>query len=79
MHLEFLLFQHNLASTCFLPRQSYLNIMLIVKNVFFCVVKMKVDNLVANFYLALLGTDQLETFFGLICTAVGTDAKVDML
>ena len=53
--------------------------MLMAKNVFFCVAKMKVDNPGANFYLVLLGTDWLETFFGLICTAVGTDANVDML
>ena len=78
-HLAFLLYRHNLASTRFMPRQSYLDIILMVKNVFFCVAKMKIDNPSANFYLVLLGTDRLETFFGLIRTAVGTDANVDML
>ncbi|KAF8269917.1 hypothetical protein EI94DRAFT_1798606 [Lactarius quietus] len=58
---------------------SYLDINLMVKNAFFCIAKMKINNPGANFYLVLLGTDQLETFFGLIRTAVGTDANVDML
>jgi hypothetical protein len=78
-HLAFLLYRHNLASTRFMPRQSYLNIVLMIKNIFFCVAKTKIDNPGADFYLVLLGTDQLETFFSLICTAVGTDANVDML
>jgi hypothetical protein len=78
-HLAFLLYRHNHASTRFMPRQSYLDIVLMVKNAYFCVAKMKIDNPAANFYLILLGTDRLETFFGLIRTAVGTDANVDML
>ncbi|KAH9009043.1 hypothetical protein EDB85DRAFT_1903531 [Lactarius pseudohatsudake] len=78
-HVTFLLYCHNSASTRFMPRQSYLDIVLIVKNAYFCVAKMKVDNPAANFYLISLGTDRLETFFGLIRTAVGTDANVDML
>ncbi|KAN0131279.1 hypothetical protein V8E53_010983 [Lactarius tabidus] len=78
-HLMFLLYHHNHAGTHFMPRQSYLDIILMVKNAYFCVIKMKIDNLTGNFYLVLLRTDQLETFFGLICTAVGTDAIIDML
>ncbi|KAF8274383.1 hypothetical protein EI94DRAFT_1768655 [Lactarius quietus] len=70
VHLMFLLYCHNLTSTWFMPRQSYLDINLMVKNAFFCVVKMKIDNPGTNFYL---------TFFGLIRTAVGTDANVDMV
>ena len=78
-HLAFLLYRHNSASTRFIPRQSYLDIVLMIKNAYFCVAKAKVDNPTANFYLTLLGTDRLETFFGLIRTAVGTDSNVDML
>ncbi|KAH9160972.1 hypothetical protein EDB89DRAFT_1862008 [Lactarius sanguifluus] len=78
-HLVFLLYRHNSASTRFMPRQSYLDIVLMVKNAYFCVAKMKVDNPIANFYLISLSTDRLETFFGLIRTAVSTDANVDML
>ena len=78
-HLAFLLYRHNSASTRFIPRQSYLDIVLMIKNAYFCVAKAKVDNPTANFYLMLLSTDRLETFFGLIRTAVGTDSNVDML
>ncbi|KAH9010203.1 hypothetical protein EDB83DRAFT_2322515 [Lactarius deliciosus] len=41
----------------------------------YSVVKMKVDNPTANFYLISLGTDRLETFFGLICTALRNHAS----
>ncbi|KAH9975230.1 hypothetical protein BGW80DRAFT_1457549 [Lactifluus volemus] len=53
--------------------------MIMIKNVYFCVTKMKVDNPTDNFYLILLGTDRLETFFGLVRMAVGTDVNVDTL
>ena len=78
-HLAFHLYRHNSAGTRFMPVQSYLDIMLMIKNVFFCVAKAKVDNPTSSFYLISLGTDRLETFFGLIRTAIGTDANVDTL
>ena len=53
--------------------------MLMMKNIFYCVAKAKVDTPQGKFYLILLGTDHLETFFGLIRTAFGTDANVDIL
>jgi len=52
--------------------------MIMTKNAFFCVAKTKVNNPSGKFYLISLGTDCLETFFGLVRTA-GTDANVDML
>jgi hypothetical protein len=78
-HIAFLLYCHNSASTRFMPKQSYLDIVLMIKNVYFCIAKMKVDNPTMNFYLILLRTDRLETFCRLIHTAVGTDANIDML
>jgi hypothetical protein len=62
-----------------MPTQSYVDIMIMIKNVFYCVAKAKVDTPHGNFYPILLGTDRLETFFGLIRTAVGTDTNVDLL
>ncbi|KAH9028337.1 hypothetical protein EDB85DRAFT_2147919 [Lactarius pseudohatsudake] len=59
-HLAFHLYRHNSASTRFMPAQSYLDIVLMIKNAFFCIAKAK-------------------TFFGLIRTAIGTDANVDTL
>lgn len=62
-----------------MPVQSYTDIIIMTKNAFFCVAKTKVDNPSGKFYLISLRTDCLETFFGLVRTAVGTDANVDML
>ncbi|KAN0128038.1 hypothetical protein V8E53_014139 [Lactarius tabidus] len=62
-----------------MPVQSYLDIILMIKNTFFCVAKAKVDNPSRSFFLISLGTDHLETFFGLVCTAIGTDVNIDTL
>jgi hypothetical protein len=62
-----------------MPNQSYVDIMVMIKNVYYCVVKAKVDNPNGKFYIVLLGTDHLESFFGLVRTAVGTDTNVDVL
>jgi hypothetical protein len=78
-HLAFHLFRHNSAGTSFIPVQSYTDIVLMVKNTFFCVAKSKVDNPTGKFYITSLGMDRLETFFGLVRTAVGTNANIDML
>ncbi|KAF8177490.1 hypothetical protein K438DRAFT_2181594, partial [Mycena galopus ATCC 62051] len=53
--------------------------MIMIKNVYFCVAKAKVDTPDGKFWLCLLGTDRLEIFFGLIRTAIGTDANIDLL
>ena len=78
-HMAFYLYRVNSARSQFMPTQSYVDIMIMVKNVYYCVAKVKVDNPHGSFYPILLGTDRLETFFGLIRTAVGTDANVDLL
>ena len=78
-HLAFQLYCNNSAGTHFMPIQSCLNIILMIKNTFFCVAKAKVNNPIGHFYLISLGTDCLETFFGLVCTVIGTDANVDTL
>lgn len=78
-HLALFLYRDNMARTKFMPAQSYIDIMLMIKNVYFCVAKAKVDNPSGKFYIILLGTDRIEVFFGLIRTAVGTDMNVDMI
>ncbi|KAI9433597.1 hypothetical protein H4582DRAFT_2060981 [Lactarius indigo] len=78
-HMAFFLYRDCSARTQFMPMQSYVDIMIMIKNVFYCVAKAKVDNPHGKFYPILLGTDRLETFFGLIWTAVGTDTNVDVL
>jgi hypothetical protein len=78
-HMAFYLYRDKLAHMQFMPTQSYVDIMIMIKNVFYCVAKAKVDNPHGLFYPILLGTDRLESFFGLIRTAVGTDTNVDIL
>ncbi|KAH9011872.1 hypothetical protein EDB85DRAFT_1900712 [Lactarius pseudohatsudake] len=78
-HMAFFLYRDGLACTQFMLTQSYVDIMIMVKNMFYCVAKAKADNPHGNFYPILLGTDRLETFFGLIRTAVGTDANINVL
>ena len=78
-HMAFFLYRDGCARTQFMPTQSYVDIMIMIKNVYYCVAKAKVDNPHSKFYPILLGTDRLETFFGLIRTAIGTDSNVDIL
>ncbi|KAJ7485960.1 hypothetical protein FB451DRAFT_1433109 [Mycena latifolia] len=77
-HLLFILFTTDGAGTDFMANQTFVNIMIMIKNAFFCVAKAKIDIPDSEFFLILLGTDRLEKLFGLIRTAVGTDANVDV-
>ncbi|KAJ7633914.1 hypothetical protein DFH06DRAFT_1437364 [Mycena polygramma] len=80
-HLLLDLYVHDNARTAFMPTQTFVNVMLMIKNVFFCVAKTKVDIPDGKFWLILLGTDRLETFFGLLrsATSIGPDSNVDLL
>ncbi|KAJ7497849.1 hypothetical protein B0H11DRAFT_2384649 [Mycena galericulata] len=59
-------------------KSAFGNLMIMIKNVFFCIAKTKIDIPDAEFFIILLGTDRLEVLFGLIRTAIGTDVNVDM-
>ena len=50
-----------------------------IKNVFFCAAKDKVQDPNNNMYIILLRMDQLETSFGILHTMVGNDANADVL
>ncbi|KAG9083015.1 hypothetical protein FS749_006369 [Ceratobasidium sp. UAMH 11750] len=78
-HLCLVLFRDNAAQAHFLPIPLYVDIAIMIKNVFYCVAKTKIDNPNGNFWLVLLGTDRLETCFGLLRTMVGSDSNADML
>ncbi|KAF7358468.1 hypothetical protein MVEN_00897300 [Mycena venus] len=78
-HLLLDLFVHDNARTSFMPVQTFVNLMIMIKNVFFCVAKTKVDIPEGKFWLILLSTDRLEVFFGLLRSAIGTDSNVDLL
>ena len=49
-----------------------------IKNVFFCVAKAKVDDPNGSFWIILLGTDHLEELFGILWTMIGTDTNLDL-
>jgi hypothetical protein len=63
----------------FIPNTLFINIGIIIKNVFFCVAKAKAEHPMEPFFIVLLGTDWLETFFGILRTMVGNDANLDIL
>ncbi|KAL1658019.1 hypothetical protein GGF50DRAFT_68089, partial [Schizophyllum commune] len=78
-HMLLPLFKHNNAKGKFLPTQLLIDLMLMIKNLFFCVAKAKVDRPRSNFYAILLGTDRVETLFGILRTMVGNDSNLDVL
>ena len=78
-HILLAMLREDNAGTMLMPTQLYIDIHLMIKNVYFCVAKAKVDNPDTNFYLILLGTDRLEELFGILRTMVGTDASLDIL
>jgi hypothetical protein len=69
----------NGGGTKLMPTQLFLDIMHMIKNVYFCVAKCKVDNPTGQFWIILLGTDRLEELFGILRTMVGNDANLDLL
>ncbi|KAK7013773.1 hypothetical protein R3P38DRAFT_2545697 [Favolaschia claudopus] len=77
-HILFCLYSDQGAGTSFMANQTYVNLMIMIKNVFFCVAKAKADNPDGEFFIILLGTDRLEVLFGLVRTAIGTDANCDI-
>jgi hypothetical protein len=62
-----------------MPTQLYVDMMMMIKNIYFCVAKTKVDDPQGNFWIIQLGTDRLEVLFGILCTMVGNDANLDLL
>ncbi|TEB26937.1 hypothetical protein FA13DRAFT_1795190 [Coprinellus micaceus] len=63
----------------FLPTQLYTDLQLMIKNIFFCVAKAKVDTPEGSFYLIIVGTDRLEETFSDLRMMVGNDANLDCL
>jgi hypothetical protein len=76
-HLLLLLYRTN--GNRFFPNLLYTDIMIMIKNVYFCVGKAKINNPLGSFFIILLGTDRLETLFGIIRSMIGTDCGVDAL
>ncbi|KAJ6541961.1 hypothetical protein B0H10DRAFT_2244898 [Mycena sp. CBHHK59/15] len=76
-HLNLLLYRDGQKEA--LPMLLFTDIMIMIKNAYFCVAKAKVDDPTGNFWLILLGTDRLEELFGILRTMIGNDRNLDML
>ena len=63
----------------FILVQMCFNVMSMIKNVFFLVAKMQVDNPEGLFWIILLGTDGLEKVFWKVYTMVSNDTHADQL
>jgi hypothetical protein len=78
-HLLIALFAEAETGAMLMPTQLYVDIMIMIKNVYFCVAKAKADDPEGSFWIILLGTDRLETLYGILRTMVGNDANLDIL
>jgi hypothetical protein len=79
VHLILALYILDGTQSAFIPGPLFIDISIMVKNAFFYVAKAKFDHPNEPFFLVLLGTDRLESLFGILCTMIGNDANLDML
>ena len=61
-HLILAMYHNNKGE--FIPVQTLFDVMLMIKNFYFCVAKTQVDNPTGSFWIILIGTDGLEKVFG---------------
>lgn len=63
-----------------IPAILYLDVQIMIKNAYFCVAKILVDNPDSGvLWIICLGTDALEKIFGLVRTMIGSDANANQL
>jgi hypothetical protein len=67
------------AKKDFIPTHLYIDLIIMIKNVLFCVGKAKIDDPDGELWIILLGTDRLEELFGILRTMVGNDTNLDIL
>jgi hypothetical protein len=79
VHLLLTLYVHDDARSSFVPNALFVDVGIMVKNVFFCVAKVKTDHPNQPFFIVLLGTDRLKSLFGILRTMVGNDVNLDIL
>ncbi|KAH8982664.1 hypothetical protein EDB86DRAFT_3126490 [Lactarius hatsudake] len=78
-HLATFLFTAKSARSKAMPSLTFKDLVLLVKNAYFCVAKAKIYTPDGDFYLILNGTDQLESTFGIVRSMVGNDTNADVL
>ena len=60
--MAFYFYTNGGAKTDFMPSQSYVNIMIMIENVYFCIAKFKKDNPNGKFFIILLVLTDLRAF-----------------
>jgi len=65
-HMLLVMAHEDKAGTKLMPSQLYINIMIMIKNAYFCIAKAKVNDPIGKFFLIFLGTDHLEDIFGIL-------------
>jgi hypothetical protein len=78
-HLATYLFTVKDARSKAMPSLTFKDLVLLVKNAYFCVAKAKIYTPDGNYYIILNGTDRLESTFGVVRSMVGNDANADVL
>ena len=63
----------------FIPVQTFFDVMSMIKNVYFCIAKIQVDDLTRSLWIISLGSDGLEKVFGKVCSMVGNNTNTDQL
>jgi hypothetical protein len=63
----------------FIPSELFIDVIIMIKNVYFCIAKCKIDDPEGSFWIIRLGTDRLEELFGILRTMVGNDANLNFL
>jgi hypothetical protein len=76
-HLAIILYR--LGGKDFIPTNLYIDLIIMIKNVLFCVAKVKINDPDGEFWLILLRTDHLEELFGILRTMVRNNANLDIL
>lgn len=71
--------QHNSRCSDFISSQLYIDSMIMIKNVYFCVAKIQVDTPNGKCWIISFGTDRLELVFADARTCIGNDANMDIL
>lgn len=79
MHLMMDLYISNPTGGSFLPNPLFSDIAIMIKDVYFCVAKTMISDPNSEFHIILLGTDRLESSFGVLRTITGNNSNVDML
>ncbi|TFK81389.1 hypothetical protein K466DRAFT_578580 [Polyporus arcularius HHB13444] len=76
-HLLLVLYREDKGG--FIPAILYLDAQIMIKNAYMCTAKIKVERPDGRLWIIQLGTDSLETVFGIVCTMIGSDSNVDQL